>query len=387
MSASGAPGGQTPSAPHESRAVAPGRLRYALIGDAESPHLLKWARALAPRTELWVASSRSFRSEFAGLVPAGRRLELQGPADAAGGNIGLLKHLPALGRWLRAVDADWLNPHYLTSHGVMAALARRGLAGAGWRPLRGALLGSAWGSDILVTPQRHLAYRLATQGVLRDCRLCTSDSAFMAGRMRALGAPEVMVFPFGLEALPPEPPAKAPWRFFTNRGLEPIYRPERVLQLFAQVAAEQPEAQLVVANEGSLRPALERQAQAPPLAGRVRFVGRLDAVAQAGEYAQAQWFFSQPASDAVSVSVLEAMAHGCIPLLSALPANAELVQHRQGGLLLEDDDTLGTAALAPLLERAGEISQAHRAWVQAHGLFGPAIERLLRRLQESAPAR
>jgi L-malate glycosyltransferase len=363
------------------------RLRYALIGDAESPHLLKWARALAPRTELWVASSRGFRPEFDGLLRADRRLALHGPADAAGGNVGLLKQLPALGRWLRQVDADWLNPHYLTSHGMMAALARRGWAGAGWRPLRGALLGSAWGSDILVTPERHWAYRLATQQVLRACRLCTSDSTHMAGRMRELGAREVMVFPFGLEALPPAPPPKQPWRFFTNRGLEPIYRPERVLRLFAQVAALKPEARLVVANEGSLRPALERLAESPALAGRVSFVGRLGAEAQAAEYAQAQWFLSQPASDAVSVSVLEAMAHGCIPLLSSLPANAELVQHGQGGLLLADADGLEARVLEPLLERAGEIARAHRAWVAEHGLFGPSVERLLARLQESAPAR
>ena len=29
-------------------------LRYALVGDGESPHLLKWARALAPLVDLWV---------------------------------------------------------------------------------------------------------------------------------------------------------------------------------------------------------------------------------------------------------------------------------------------------------------------------------------------
>ncbi|WP_371392038.1 glycosyltransferase, partial [Salmonella sp. M285] len=82
--------------------------------------------------------------------------------------------------------------------------------------------------------------------------------------------------------------------------------------------------QLVVANDGSLRAGLEADVAARGLAGKVRFVGRLDAREQAAHYARATWFLSLPQSDSVSVSVLEAMAHGCVPLLSDLAANREL---------------------------------------------------------------
>ena len=61
----------------------------------------------------------------------------------------------------------------------------------------------------------------------------------------------MMVFPFGLERLPPEPAAKDPFLFFANRGLEALYRPELVLRLFAAAAAEWPQARLVIANDGS----------------------------------------------------------------------------------------------------------------------------------------
>ncbi|HSI57533.1 MAG TPA: glycosyltransferase [Ideonella sp.] len=362
-------------------------LRYALIGDGDSPHLAKWVRALAPRTELWVASSRGFAAEIEALVPATRRLALHGPSAVQGGNIGLLKGLPALARWLRRADADWLNPHYLTSHGLMAALAQRGWALAGPQRLRARLLASAWGSDILVTPERHAAYRWLMRRVLGACDLGTSDSSHMARRMRELGAREVMVFPFGLDELPPPPPPKQPWLFFANRGLEPLYRPERVLACFARIAAEQPAARLVVANDGSLRPALERSVQAQGLAARIEFVGRLDAATQAGHYARAQWYLSQPASDAVSVSVLEALAHGCLPLLSDLPANRELVVHGEGGLLLAGGELPALAALEALRERAPQIAAANRAWVAQHALFPPAIERLLARLEQFGPTR
>ena len=98
-------------------------MRYALVGDGESPHLLKWARALAPLVDLWVCSSRGFAPELAARVPAEKRLALNTDPAHAGGNAALLKQLPAVGRWLQQVDADWINPHYLTSHGALVLLA------------------------------------------------------------------------------------------------------------------------------------------------------------------------------------------------------------------------------------------------------------------------
>ena len=61
-------------------------MRLVLFGDGESPHLLKWARALAPQLELWAASSRGFLSGFDAVLPPERRLALHTRPRAAGGN-------------------------------------------------------------------------------------------------------------------------------------------------------------------------------------------------------------------------------------------------------------------------------------------------------------
>jgi glycosyltransferase involved in cell wall biosynthesis len=353
-------------------------MRYVLLGDGQSPHLLKWARALQPRAELWVASSRDFDAGFDALVPPARRLALNTRPDAAGGNFGVLRKLPALVRWLRGVRADVVHAHYLTSHGTLAWLATT-VFGA-----PGRLVGSAWGSDILVTPVRSAIARALTRRVLRHCVLATSDSQAMTQAMQALGAGEVMTFPFGLEAMPPLPGPKQPQLFYANRGLEPVYAPLRVIDTFTAIARHWPQAQLVVANEGSLRAAAQAHAAALPqgVAQRVRFVGRLSPAEQAAWYAQAQWFISLPVSDSVSVSVLEAMAHGCVPVLSDLPANRELVHDRDNGLIVADGRLPDMPVLSALLQRAAAIGEDNRAWVAANALFAPSVDLFLGRLRE-----
>ncbi len=367
-------------------------MRLVLIGDGESPHLLKWARALSEQRDLslWAASTRGFSPAFNFLIPEDQRLALNTDPRHGGGNLAVLRQLPKLGQWLARVDADWLHAHYLTSHGTLAWAARRG-----WR-LRARIAGSAWGSDILVTPDQGWAYRWLTTQVLKSCAVTTSDSHHMAARMQQLGAGEVMTFPFGLEALPKQNVRKQPWLFFSNRGLEPIYQPQQVIATFAAIAAQQPTARLVVANDGSLRGALEDQARSLGLADRIEFVGRLDAVAQGRQYAHARWFMSLPASDSVSVSVIEAMAHECLPILSDLPANHELLgtqepgSPRHGVILATDPHPDAAAQRAALPQRlaalvddaahADVLGAANRAWVAQHAMFAPAVKRFVARL-------
>jgi glycosyltransferase involved in cell wall biosynthesis len=182
--------------------------------------------------------------------------------------------------------------------------------------------------------------------------------------------------------MPPQRQPKQPWLFFANRGLEPLYRPQRVLALFADIARARPDARLVVANDGDCRTALTAQASSMGLADRIRFVGRLDPAAQANWYADAQWYLSQPSTDSVSVSVLEAMAHGCIPLLSDLPANRELVRDGENGLIVGDHAELDIVRLEALLANSAAVARANRSWIEAHALFGPAVARFLERLRE-----
>ncbi len=87
----------------------------------------------------------------------------------------------------------------------------------------------------------------------------------------------------------------------------------------------------------------------------------------------------------MSVSVLEAMAHGCIPLLSDLPANRELVRHGDNGLILPTGATPAPADLDRLLQRAAAVASDNRAWVRQHALFAPAVQAFVERLRALGP--
>ena len=350
-------------------------LKLVLVGDGDSPHLLKWARALSSRVDLWAVSSRGFLPEFDAFLPRAQRLALQTQPRFEGGNAALLRRLPEVVRWLRPIEADWLHAHYLTSHGTLAWLSR-------CLGIRAQLAGSAWGSDILVTPQRGGLWRWVTQRVLAACDLTTSDSRHMAQCMRDLGAREVMVFPFGLESLPARTHPKDDHLFFANRGLEDIYNPLGVVDAFARLARDLPEAQLIVAHDGSMRMAMQSRVHELGLADRVQFVGRLDAIQQALAYARARWYMSLPRSDSVSVSVLEAMAHGCIPLLSDLPANRELVAHGDNGWILPPGAEITAQDLTALRERAEAIGEHNRAWVSMHAIFPQDVDQFVQRLKQ-----
>ena len=117
--------------------------------------------------------------------------------------------------------------------------------------LRGRVVASAWGSDILITPQRNIIYRKLTEWIVHNSTLCTSDSQYMTQTMKTLGARKVLTFPFGLEVMPSvELQPTNPWLFYANRGLEPIYQPLRGLEFFPMIVRNLPEAQLVMAKRG-----------------------------------------------------------------------------------------------------------------------------------------
>ena len=106
---------------------------------------------------------------------------------------------------------------------------------------------------------------------------------------------------------------------------------------------------LVLTGDGSGRPALERRALERLPAGRYEFVGRVTPDQMADWLARAEIFLSASRSDSTSVSLLEAMASGAVPVVSDLEGNREWVTEGEGARLFPVGEAAGLAAA---LERA-----------------------------------
>jgi glycosyltransferase involved in cell wall biosynthesis len=118
---------------------------------------------------------------------------------------------------------------------------------------------------------------------------------------------------------------------------EPLYQIDQIILQAKTFLTENSGWVLQLAASGSQTTTLQELAQQNLPADSYAFLGF-----QAGEenqrnYLNAQIYISIPTTDGTSISLLEAMAYGCIPIVSDLPANREWIEHGKNGLITSGD--------------------------------------------------
>ena len=244
--------------------------------------------------------------------------------------------VPALRRELAAFAPELVDAHYVPNYGLMAALS-------GHRPVSLA----AWGSDLLLAAGRDPLQRARARFAMRRASLVLCDAENLAAAARRAGAPPgiVRAIPWGVDRERFRPAANR------ERGLvasvrmhEPVYDLPTVIRGLAPVLRDRPEAHVVFAGDGALRPELERLAAASLPAGRYRFTGRIPPVEMAALLARAEVCVSASLSDSTSQSLLEAMAAGALPVVSDIEGNREWVGPGDGAQLFAPGDAAALAA-------------------------------------------
>jgi glycosyltransferase involved in cell wall biosynthesis len=308
------------------------------------------ANASVIHTRRWVEHFRSRGHELAlwSLEPGPAALESRPlPAPPLPRSLRYPLAAPALARALARFEPDVVDAHYVPNYGLLGALAGR-------RPLSV----TAWGSDLLVLPGRGLLQRQRARFVLRRADLVLADAENLARAARRLGAApgRVACIPWGVDLARLAPAAeRQEGLLLSTRRLEPIYDVATLIRAAAPVLERHPGAELAVAGDGSQRAALERLAaeRLPP--GRWRFLGRLAPEELAAWLGRADLYLSASRSDSTSLSLLEAMASGAVPVVSDLEGNREWVAEGAGARLFPPGD-------AAAATRALEAALGDRAW-------------------------
>lgn len=193
------------------------------------------------------------------------------------------------------------------------------------------VLTTAWGSDVLLIPKKNKFFLYLVKTTLNRSAIITADSHEMIGAMKQLAPTKhYELLQYGIDPIQ----TKEKQAFiFSNRLHNELYRIPQIIAYFHAFQKEYPAWKLIIGGTGRLTTSLEKQVEELKLTEAVEFVGWLGKEENAHYYAISKMYVSIPESDGTSVSLLEAMSAGCIPIVSDLPSNKEWISDYVNGVI------------------------------------------------------
>lgn len=251
------------------------------------------------------------------------------------------------------------------------------------------------------SPSRRMGRRLAA---LFTRAVCASADAVIAPTpkiqrlLRSYGVQcPVRVIPTGLDlrrfTAAPDPalrtslglPDRGPVLLYLGR----LAKEKNIAELIAAMP-DIPGAALLIVGDGPERPALEAQAEALGLAGRVIFAGMVPPAQVPRYYALADAFVSASTSEAQGLTYIEALAAGRPLLCRADPCVEALIRPGEGGWVYHSAREFTALARAlPTGAAAQSLRQAARraAAPYTREVFGQSVEGLYFRALQAPRAR
>jgi glycosyltransferase involved in cell wall biosynthesis len=238
-------------------------------------------------------------------------------------------------RLVRSIKADILDTHYV---GVPAYLG----TASGFHPF----ILSAWGSDILIDPEKSILRRILTKYTLRRADRIICVSPILKESMIKLGAiPEnIYITPIGIDTHTYSPRLRNRELLrqldiddspivISTRSLEPVYNVETLIKAVPLVLREIPTAKFIIGGLGEQRNYLESMSQTLGVTDSVRFIGWISDSEYPSYLASSDVYVSTSVSDGTSISLLEALACELAPVVSDIPANRPWVTNDETGFL------------------------------------------------------
>lgn len=173
-----------------------------------------------------------------------------------------------------------------------------------------------------------------------------------------------------------ETPLDAPVLLFIG-SLTAEKRVDRLLRVAARVHRERPDVHVWIVGDGALRPELEWQAQAPPLAAQVRFLGVQQRVAP--YLKAADLFLLTSDTEGIPAVVLEAGLAELPVVATRVGGLPECVRDGETAVLVDPDeeDEMARHVLRLLNQpaRRAEMGTQAKDWVQEHFTIDEVAER------------
>jgi glycosyltransferase involved in cell wall biosynthesis len=140
-----------------------------------------------------------------------------------------------------------------------------------------------------------------------------------------------------------------------------------------------------IAGEGALLETLTQQAERLGIGDRVHFHGRVEPAQLPALLKSCNVYVSMPITEGVSASLFEAMACGCYPIVSDLPANRFWIAHGDNGSLVPVDDCValesGLLDFWNRRDRCVDVLRRNRRLVEASASLHDNVRYFVERYQ------
>jgi len=316
-----------------------------LIGSGSSVHTYNYYKLIESYFDEIVLITDVIRSEFDSISPVKGDFSIRNPIKA-------YKNYLFLKKKIRQFNPDIIHVHQANSTSFLSIKAAQK---SGIR-----VIVTAWGSDVLITPEQSRLINKMIIYNLKNADYLTADSKNVATKIiERVGKTknEIVIANFGVDNFYKNEPKKN--IIYSNRLHKKLYRINTVLKAFSRFIKDKTEEwKLVIAAKGEETDNLKTLARELKISDKVEFVGWLNKEANYKYYNSAKIFVSIPESDATAISLLEAMSAGCIPVVSNLPANKEWITDRENGIIVKNlNENFLQKALDPDMQKAAEINK------------------------------
>ena len=353
-------------------------MRICMIGNATAVHLQRWA--MAYRDAGHTVNVVSIRTAIIPGVDVST--VAVGPVNSAKRFWTLLSYLRlavSVRRIVRSCSPDVVNPHFVTTSGVLARIA-------GVHPI----VLTAWGSDVIPADGRRLGSitRALNRWAITAADRVTGASRYLAGWIKqASPGTAVDVVPFGVDTTLFRPRSRTErtdgsFTIGVVKSLEPRYGVDVAIEAMPHVVETVPDARLIIAGGGTQEADLRSLVANLDLHGHVTFVGRVphdDVPALMGTLDVVMNPTVVPES--FGVVILEAAAMGLPVVATDVGGVPEVCVRNKNGVLVPPCDPVALAEalvdLASNPELCASMGSAGRSFVEERFVWSATVEAML----------
>lgn len=233
---------------------------------------------------------------------------------------------------------------------------------------------TAWGSDVLLVPNKSRINKILVKSVLKNAAAITADADSMIDAINNLTAPEKKIVHSIQYGIDPINATTKENLIFSNRLHSPLYQIDKVITDFAAFHKSHPEWKLIVGGVGDQTEKLKDLAIKSGVEESVDFVGWLTAEQNAHWYSRAKIYVSIPESDGMSVSVLEALSAECIPVCSDIDVTNSWLNDGVNGVIRKTTKNPFEEALTINVDHC---TKQNREWVSSFAYRSATIPRFI----------